>query len=79
VITNYQSIEAFFESNAERHDANAARHIADGRPDYALGSLRKAAKWRAKKSFFDVPPHLKEVYAITKRNFDRLLYESIMK
>ena len=75
----YQPVESFFEEHAKRHEANAARHVANGHPDYALGSLRKAAKWRAKKVFFAVPPYLAEVYAITKRNMDRLLYESFFK
>ena len=75
----YMTLEEEFEAHAERHERNAARHIAGGHPDYAPGSLRKAAKWRAKKAFFYVPPYLAEAYAITKRNIDLLLYQSVFK
>lgn len=35
-----------FEHNAKRHDARAAMWRAQGKPDYAAGSERKAARWR---------------------------------
>jgi hypothetical protein len=50
----YLSLEECYEENARRHELNAVRHVVNGYPDYARGSLRKASKWRAKKAFFYV-------------------------
>ncbi len=44
----YLNLKQCFEENAKRHDARALMHEANGHPDYAIGSRRKAAKWRAK-------------------------------
>lgn len=44
----YLSIAECYEEQALRHLSNALKHEANGHPDYAIGSRRKAAKWRAK-------------------------------
>lgn len=77
---SYLSMTDAFEENAKRHEANAARHIAQGHPPhYAEGSLRKAAKWRAKKLYFEVPAILQPVYDLTLKRLSQALYESIVK
>ena len=35
-----------YAQNIAHHEARAESWVAAGRPDYAAGSLRKAAKWR---------------------------------
>lgn len=50
----YLSFEQCCEANALRHLSNAIMHEANGHPDYAIGSRRKAAKWRAKAKEIEV-------------------------
>lgn len=40
----YQSIEDSYKANGDRHVFRAKMHMADGKLDYAIGSLRKAKK-----------------------------------
>lgn len=73
----YLSICDTFEENAKRHEANAARHVAEGHPlEYAAGSLRKAAKWQAKKEWFVIPTHLEAAYDATKAEIEKKLFGS---
>ena len=37
-----------YADNVERHEAKARKWSAEGKPEYAAGSMRKAAKWRAR-------------------------------
>lgn len=36
------------------HEARAAMHLREGRPEYAKGSMRKAARWRQRKRALDL-------------------------
>lgn len=47
-LSIWESTAEYNEENANRHDLRALMHEADGNPEYAIGSRRKAAKWRAK-------------------------------
>lgn len=40
----WTSISESYRQNARRHEQRAQMHIADGRPDWARGSLAKAAR-----------------------------------
>lgn len=57
----------YFEEHALRHEANAVCHVVNGHPEYAIGSLRKAARWRSKKlQTYPCDPLLERAYAITR-------------
>ena len=67
----YVTICGCFEENAKRHEARADWHIAQGHPyHWAAGSLRKAAKWRAKKAPFaldpKMAPFMEQAYAMMR-------------
>lgn len=57
----YLSFEQECELHAQRHLSRALVHEANGHPDYAAGSRRKAAKWRAKADPLKLPPLLVEL------------------
>lgn len=42
-----------YQLNEQHHRDRASYWLQQGRPDYAQGSLRKAAKWNAKRREFD--------------------------
>lgn len=48
----YSTIDEELRLNAVRHWANAQRYISEGRPDYALGSQRKAYRNLARMEIF---------------------------
>jgi hypothetical protein len=82
-MTAAEAYEAECEVHAKRHEANAVRHVAEGHPpEFAEGSLRKAAKWRAKaekfKSIFAIPlpPHLEAAYEKTREAIAKNLFGS---
>jgi len=39
---------SIYSENIEQHERKAALWLQNGRPDYAEGSMKKAARWRAK-------------------------------
>lgn len=75
----YSSMADEFENHARRHEANAARHMAEGHPPhYAEGSLRKAARWRARKLYFEVPSILQPAYDLTLEALEQNLFEAVL-
>lgn len=42
-----------YQLNEQHHRVRAEYWLKNGRPDYAQGSLRKAAKWQARRCEFD--------------------------
>ena len=42
-----------YDGNIAHHEARAAYWLEQGKPDYAEGSIRKAAKWREKRRSVD--------------------------
>lgn len=42
-----------YQLNEQHHRDRAEYWLEQGRPDYAQGSIRKAAKWQAKRREFD--------------------------
>ncbi|ARQ95392.1 hypothetical protein [Bradyrhizobium phage BDU-MI-1] len=51
----YRSLSDGVRDNARRHLRNAGRYLAAGNPDYALGSLRKAARnWQKAQEIDDI-------------------------
>ena len=51
----YLTVSECLRRNGDRHAANAARHLENGRPDYAAGSMRKAERNWARAKLFDPP------------------------
>jgi frataxin-like iron-binding protein CyaY len=49
----YITLQQKYQIMVERHEARAQYWLAQGRPDYAAGSLRKADKWRVKAREYD--------------------------
>lgn len=48
----YVTLDETIEAEARRHEARAAYHAANGRPDYAAGSMRKAHRKRVQAEKF---------------------------
>lgn len=42
-----------YQLNEQQHRDRASYWLKQGRPDYAQGSLKKAAKWQARRRDFD--------------------------
>ena len=52
-MMHYTTLQYSYQRMVERHEARAQYWLSQGRPDYAAGSLRKAAKWRVKAREYD--------------------------
>jgi hypothetical protein len=48
----YLTVAECLRRNAERHRQNALRYLADGKPDYAAGSLAKAKRNLQRADYF---------------------------
>lgn len=48
---------SFLQTNEDEHRSKAAYWMQNGRPDYAAGSIRKAAKWNEKRRVIDYQIH----------------------
>lgn len=66
----YISVSESIRQNGDRHKANAERYLAEGKPDYAAGSLRKAARNYYKADELD---QMLQVPAFIKPAYDALL------
>jgi hypothetical protein len=53
----YLTISETIRENGDRHAANARRHMAEGRPEYAAGSMRKAERNWLRAKEFECPPN----------------------
>ena len=42
-----------YQSHIELHEQRAREWASKGKPDYAAGSMKKAAKWKAKQAAWD--------------------------
>lgn len=66
-------MNGLFAPHIDRHEANAAKWNSQGKPDYAEGSLRKAAKWRRRQREFEMVVR----GAFPKTGLDKLMDERL--
>jgi hypothetical protein len=75
----YLSVGASFRSNGDRHERKAEYWRAEGKPEYAAGSMRKAERnWKRADDLaeaFKIPAELKAAYDATLLAISKNLYE----